>query len=370
MPRLLASTVSLSIATVVLAGEPSEWGLERRMVACCAGSRTFAAALAGGPAGVLVGIPAQSSGSAVLFDDATGAVVTRLEAPVASREFGRSVAVRKDALASGAPDVAAVFLFDPESHPIVTTLRDPHASDQSDEFGRAVALGANDVVVGAPFDDHDGTDAGAAWVFDRRTGALRFALAPPAAFPGAHFGAAVAISGDDVVVGASAQGARGSSGRVTVYSLRTGAVRWTRTAPASADGRLFGFAVAAGSRQVVVGAPCRDGDPRAGLVVVFDRVTGVRRYELTAPVPEGCDFFGGAVAIGGGTVVVGARLAGDGDTGAVHVFDAPTGKPLASFGGGDAGAVVGWSVATRSGRVLAGAAGAEGDVRVYHRARD
>ena len=371
MPRLLAIAVSLLITPIALAGEPSGWVFERRMVACCrAGSPTFAAAVAGGPPGVLVGVPNQGTGSAVLLDDETGGVVTRLEAPVASREFGRAVAVTKDTLAVGAPDVAAVFLFDARSGAIAATLRDPHASGQAGEFGQAIAIGSTDVVVGAPFDDHDGSDAGAAWVFDRRSGRLRFALASPSAFPGARFGTAVAISGDDVVIGASAQGASGSPGRVTVYSLRTGAMRWTRTAPASVDGRLFGFAVAAGSRHVLVGAPCRDGEPRAGLVVVLDRATGARRYELTAPVPESCDFFGGAVAIGGGAIVVGARLAGDTDTGAVHVFDASTGKPRASFGDGAAGADVGWSVATRGARVIAGAAGAEGDVRVYRRARD
>src|SRR6185295_18071756 len=116
---------------------------------------------------------------------------TRFEPPVASREFGRAVAVTKDACAVGAPDVASVFLFDARSGAIAATLRDPRASDQADEFGRAVAIGPTDVVVGAPFDDHDGRDAGAAWVFDRRSGRLRFALASPAAFPGARFGTAV-----------------------------------------------------------------------------------------------------------------------------------------------------------------------------------
>src|SRR6185436_16684781 len=239
MPRLFAIAVSLLITPIALAGEPSGWILERRMVACCgAGSPTFAAAVAGGPPGVLVGVPNQGAGSAVLFDDETGGIVTRLEAPVASREFGRAVAVAQDALAVGAPDVASVFLFDARSGAIAATLRDPRATDQADEFGQAIAIGSTDVVVGAPFDDHDGRDAGAAWVFDRRSGGLRFALASPGAFPGARFGAAVAISGDDVVVGTSAEGAAGSPGRVTVYSLRTGAVRWTRTAPSSVDGRL------------------------------------------------------------------------------------------------------------------------------------
>jgi len=370
MPRLVALVLLLLVTRVALGGEAT-WVLERRMVAGPnAGSPLFAASLAGGPAGVLAGVPAQSAGHAVLFDDATGGVVTWLEAPVASREFGRAVAVTAHTLAVAAPDAGSVFLFDAQTGVVSQTLRDPHAGGDAAEFGRALALGPSDVVVGAPFDDHDGADAGAAWVFDRRRGTPRFALIPPIARPGAHFGTAVAIAGDDVVVGASGEGASGTPGSVTLYSLRTGAVRWSRSAPPSTAGRLFGFAVAAGGRHVAVGAPCRDGGSSAGLVVVLERATGKPLYELTAPAPEQCDFFGGAVALGAGTIVVGARLAGDPDTGAVHVFAASTGRPLASFGGGGAAARLGWSVATRGSRVLAGAAGADGDVRVYRRARD
>ncbi len=69
-------------------------------------------------------------------------------------------------------------------------------------------------------------------------------------------------------------------------------------------------------------------------------------------------------------MVVGARLAGEPDAGAVHVFAAASGKRLGSFTrGGDEGRV-GWSVATRGASVVAGAAGRDGGVRIYRRARD
>jgi len=345
-----------------------EWRLERRMVACCGeGSPQFAAALAGGPRGVLVGVPAQGVGRAFLLDDSTGGVLARLDAPAASRDFGRSVAAAGGALAVGAPDVAAVFVFGAGTASPSQTLHDPHAGGDVNEFGRALALGATDVVVGAPFDDADGVDAGAVWVFERATGALRFALRSPAAHAGAHFGTAVAISGDDAIVGAAAEN---TTGVVTAYSLRTGSVRWTRTAPASAADRLFGFAVAADARHVAVGAPCRDGTSDAGLAFVLDRATGKTLRDLSGPSTGACDFFGGAIALGAGAVVVGARHGGERATGAVHVFAASTGRPLASFGAGAGTAQVGWAVATRGARVLAGAAGSEGDVRVYRRARD
>jgi outer membrane protein assembly factor BamB len=369
--RIGLALAPLLIAAVAGAGVPG-WVLERRLVACCDGtSRTFAASLAAGPWGVLVGVPGQGAGLAVLFDDATGGVVARLEPPVASREFGRAVAVADDLLAVGAPDAASVFLFDARSGAVVQTLRDPHTREDGEigEFGRAIALGPNDVVVGAPFDDRDGRDVGTAWVFDRRRGLVRFRLVPPVRRPGARFGTSVAIAGDEVLVGAPGDGA-GTGGSVTVYSLRTGRVRWERTAPPSAAGRFYGFAVAVGPRHIAVGAPCRDGTDAAGLAIVYDRATSAPVAELTAPSPESCDGFGSAVAVGARAVVVGARLAGTDDTGAVHVFAPAGGRALASFGGGDPGADVGWSVATRGARVLAGAAGSDGEVRVYRRARD
>jgi hypothetical protein len=362
----MRTALGLVLFTTALAhAAGTEWRLERRMVACCGeGSPQFAAALAGGPRGVLVGVPAQGVGRAFLLDDATGGVLARFDAPAASRDFGRAVAAVGGALAVGAPDVASVFVYEGRATSPSRTLHDPHAGGVH-EFGRALALGASDVVVGAPFDDAEG--AGAVWVFARATGALRFALRAPAAQAGARFGIAVAIAGDDAIVGAAAENA---SGAVTAYSLRTGAVRWTRSAPASASGLLFGYAVAADARTVAVGAPCRDGTSDAGLAFVLDRATGETLHEIAGPRASACDFFGGAVAVGADAVVVGARHGGDRDTGAVHVFAASTGRPLASFADGAGTAQVGWAVATRGARVLAGAAGSEGDVRVYRRARD
>jgi outer membrane protein assembly factor BamB len=376
--RLVLVAALVLAAGTATAGPP--FTLVRTIPDCCdgGGGSTFAASIAaatipgatgGAPDGVLVGIPSQGLGRAVLFD-ADGGIVAQLEPAAPSRGFGRVVAAAPAVLGVGAPDVDTVYLFDARTHGLAHTLVDPRGNGAGHAYGAALAVGAHDVVVGAPFDDVDGTDAGAAYVFDRRTGALRFALAPPAAFPGARFGTAVAIVGDDVVVGASAEGARGARGRVSAYARESGTLRWTRTAPPSADARLFGYALAADARRIVVGAPCRDGEDPAGLAVVLERATGVPLYALAAPSPESCDFFGGAVAIGGGSVVVGARLAGEPDAGAVHVFAAATGRRLASFASAGDETRLGWSVAALGGSVVAGAAGRAGTVRIYRRARD
>ena len=368
-----AALVWLGLLGVVTVRVPSavagpRWELALRIPDCCnGGDPTFAASVAASATDLLIGIPGQVVGRAVVFDRA-GHLQAQLEAPVPSREFGRVVAASEATLAVGAPDVRRVYLYDAQTYALVQTLVGPAGS--GDEFGSTVALAKGDVVVGAPFDDRNGIGTGAAYVFDRRSGGLRLALEPPAIFPGARFGAAVAVAGDDVVVGSSAQGTTNAAGNVAVYSLRTGARRWTRERPPSADGRLFGFAVAAGSRYVVAGAPCHDGEPRAGLVVVLERASGEPLFELAAPSPESCDFFGGAVAVDGSTIAVGARLAGDPDTGALHLFTASGGRLVASFADGEAEAVLGVAVSMQGGRVVVGAAGEEGEARVYTRAHD
>lgn len=364
--RLVVASVVALAATSAVAADPT-YALRRRVPACCTGgSPVFAASLAASARGVLVGVPGQGIGRALLFDADGGGLLAPLDAPVRSRDFGRTVAATDDLLVVGAPDAGAVYVFDARSRALVQTLRDPHPDAERSEFGQAIAIAGDAVVVGAPFADRDGRDAGAAYVFGARSGRLRLALTPPRTALGARFGTAVAIAGDDVVVGATSEGARDAAGSVVAYSLVSGAVRWRKRAPNG----LFGYAIAIGGRDVVVGAPGRDGDERAGAAFVLDRRSGTTRHVLAAPEPDAGDFFGGAVAVADGTVVVGARLAGERDTGAVHVFASKSGRRLASFADGASDAAVGWSVATRGDRVIVGAAGADGDVRVYERRRD
>jgi len=67
-----------------------------------------------------------------------------------------------------------------------------------------VALGAGTAVVGAPFVDWAGFDAGAAWVFVRAGGAWteQARLVPDDAAEDDEFGIAVAQDGDTALVGA------------------------------------------------------------------------------------------------------------------------------------------------------------------------
>src|SRR5262245_45711754 len=83
---------------------------------------------------------------------------------------------------------------------LLRTLGNP-AAFGGDQFGGAVAVAGNLVVVGAPFDDPGGVpDAGAAYVFNLDTGALVATLNNPAPAPGDKFGWSVTLAYQGAVI--------------------------------------------------------------------------------------------------------------------------------------------------------------------------
>jgi hypothetical protein len=232
-------------------------------------------------------------------------------------------------------------------------------NEDGDQFGFAVAISGNLMVIGAPGEDgpHSGgihaglpmgqqelntkPDAGAAYVFARNattgTWAQEIYLKSSPSWDGDRFGSAVAISGNTVVVGApfedrSSPGVNGpynagaeDSGAAYVHVRNATTGEWQLQAvlkssyPAARTddeyvtgaGQKFGFSVAISGDTVLVGAPDErvtpPGDLGEGAVYVFVRSSGVWSVEerLLAPIPTS-DFrnFGAAVAISGNTAVV------------------------------------------------------------------
>ena len=186
------------------------------------------------------------------------------------------------------------------------------------EFGIGVAVSGDDVVVGAMSfaDDLGVPPQGSAHVFVRSGGrwSEQAELAASDGVVGDGFGFKVDIDGDTAVVGAS----RGKGGQGVAYVFsRTGGA-WTQQKVLHArDGVAdddFGFWVAMDDDTVVVGDPSDDGQ---GAAYVFVRTGGhwVEQEKLTASDgtgraanPERGDFFGRSVAVSGDTVVVGAQF--------------------------------------------------------------
>jgi hypothetical protein len=274
---------------------------------------------------------------------------------------------------------------DPRFHTETDIL---HAEDISaeDQFGYSVAVSGDFAVIGAPY-----TDNGSAYVFSRQVGegntwVQRKKLVAGDAEAGDRFGYSVAISGEVIVVGAPYEDAGGlDAGAAYVFHRNQGgADQWGQVAKlASTDLQAqdhFGISVAVEDFYIVVGAYYEDGGagdplPDAGAAYIFYRnfITmdswGMAK-KLTASDPQAVDFFSRSVAIGEEIIVVGAEQedGGVGDPcnacGAAYVYQRNQGgssnwgfllKLAASTPG--AGGYFGHSVATDGEIIVVGAPG-------------
>ncbi|MCG8469597.1 MAG: choice-of-anchor B family protein [Gemmatimonadetes bacterium] len=155
-----------------------------------------------------------------------------------------------------------------------------------------------------------------------RTLATALLLVPVSDLGGQQFGGALAVTGDQIVVGESRNGTL--SGILYVYGREGG--RWTEVdqLKVSDENRTpdgFGRAVAAGSDLLVVGAPLEDDG--AGAVYTFRREGAgewSRRMRLRPREPLAGGGFGSTVALGDDRLVVAAPEGSDG-AGVVYVFD-------------------------------------------------
>lgn len=186
-----------------------------------------------------------------------------------------------------------------------------------DRFGASVALDGPFAVLSAPSDDDLGADSGSAYVLERVGAAWveRAKLLAQDGAAGDSFGTSVSLSGGLAVVGAPQADALGAdSGAAYVFALAPGG--WTQVAKLTpqdgAAGDWFGAAVAVQGERVVVGARGAfdffDGTVVAGAAYVFESTPSgwVERAKLTASDGFAGDWFGAAVGIEGGTIVVGA----------------------------------------------------------------
>ena len=252
------------------------------------------------------------------------------------------------------------------------------ASDASieDEFGLSVAIDGDTIVVGAPRHDANGEDTGAAYVFTRFGSAWReqARLLASDGAAGDQFGFAVAVYGDSVIVGARfADGSGADAGAAYVFT-RSGA-SWTQQAKLvggdAAAGDAFGTAVALAEDRAIVGSPGHDaGSTSTGAAYLFDRLGGAwsELAKLVASDGGSPELLGQSVAIGESLVAAGAPGA-NGGAGAVYAFqqDGGTWIQLARAVASDGAASdsLGWSVAVRGNLVVGGAPLANGFGALY-----
>jgi len=165
--------------------------------------------------------PGPESGAAYIFDRNLGGIdkwgeAIRLQPSdvEAYDRFGQGVAIAGDTAVVGAwwdngngAKSGSAYVFDrnaggPNHWGQVAKLL---AQDVTSEFGFSVDISGDTVVIGAPYDDDRGAQAGAAYFFGRNYGGTnswgQFAKVLPTDFYATEFGGAVAISGDIAVIG-------------------------------------------------------------------------------------------------------------------------------------------------------------------------
>lgn len=209
----------------------------------------------------------------------------------------------------------------------------------TDNFGWGVAISGDMVVVTSPLDDDRGTSSGSAYVYARHQGGSNQwgfvrKIVPGDGAGGDQFGTAVALSGETLVIGALNDGDRGANaGSAYVFARHQGgADQWGQVRKLLASdgiaGDNFGTAVAIDQDTVVIGAPNRDDRGNlSGAAYFFSRNQGGSDQwgETRKLVPAdgvAAARFGFAVGVHGNTAVIGAPFDTQRgtDAGAIYLF--------------------------------------------------
>ena len=202
-----------------------------------------------------------------------------------------------------------------------------------DHMGKSVVTSGQIVMVGVPDDDSAaGKDAGAIFVFSREeVGWVEKAkIIPEDLNPDDEFGKAIALSGDTLVVGMPRY-SKISNDHGTVFVYTRSGDKWIRQPNVNAydteENDRFGNAVDFDGKSLIVGAYSANapkGDSGAAYVFARQRNGWTQQAKLVADDGDSFDWFGSSVAISGNLAVVGAiREDGKGvnsDSGAVYVF--------------------------------------------------
>ncbi len=310
--------------------------------------------------------PSNGAGAAYVFSEppsgwANMTQTAKLTASdgLAGDNFGASVSISGNTIAVAAMGIGiggktsspnAVYVFtEPASGWTNTTqIAELSAPNGMMNMGTSLCINGSTVVAGSRYATVGGnTDEGAAFVFTEPSSGWRN-MSPTAEFTAADgtanggFGSSVLASGDTVLVGAMAPPTGSNPARGAVYVFTEPSSGWTNMSQATkltaSDGAYvndLGDSVAISGNTVVVGAPDAtvDGVYQQGTAYVFTEsgsgwANMTQIAKLTASDGTANDDFGGAVAIDGNTIVVGAPDALNGSNsqyqGAAYVFTEPS----------------------------------------------
>ena len=171
---------------------------------------------------------ATNAGSAYLYDASTGTLLQTFNNPTPQIDdwFGGSVSISGEKMLisvggddTGATNAGSAYLYDATTGVLLYTFNNP-IPEENDYFG-SVSISDNKILIGVPNDDTGGTSAGSVYLFDATTGALLQTFSNPTPGASGHFGIAVSISGDDVLIGENlADTGAVAAGSAYLYTLQ------------------------------------------------------------------------------------------------------------------------------------------------------
>jgi len=175
---------------------------------------------------LIVGTPSDGdaqvadAGSAYVFDISTGQLLRTLQNQprIGGAGLGSALAAFGNNVLVGAPfGTGGVYLFDISTGNIIRNFLNPTSTN--DSFGSSISVVGNNVLIGAPGNDTGTTDAGTAYLFNGATGALVQTFTNPAPAVGDRFGSAVVGGADQAIIGAPFDDLGGpDAGAVYVFS--------------------------------------------------------------------------------------------------------------------------------------------------------
>lgn len=250
--------------------------------------------------------PDEASGAVMVFERTasvwTQTAIVRADLPQGLADFGSAIDLENGRLVVGARlhdatpsgtalrDSGAVYVFELSgaswSQAALILSSDLEARDG---FGTALALDGDDLLVGAPKKNGGGVRlAGASYLFTLQAGSWneQAILLAPAPTADDAFGEAVALDGDRAVVGAPfASGIEGLDGAAYVYERSASVWSFDETIASSRghDASAFGSAVDVVGSRIAVGAPWATAAGRSsGIVILFEEQAGTWMESLVA----------------------------------------------------------------------------------------
>jgi hypothetical protein len=263
--------------------------------------------------------------------------------PKAGDEFGKATGISSGTIAAGAwldddggTNAGSVYLFRQENDQWVQyqEIR-PLDATAYDQFGNFLSIDGRHLAVGVPEKQTVGNKSGCAYVFEKTVTdewIQQAKIAPGDLAPGDEFGQAIHLTGDRLVVGAYKQDSPAENGGA-VYVYQNNGTGWTpvqKIVPADNEpGDHFGNDVAQDENLLAVGAYFdNDNGSKSGSVYIYQWQNG--QYEFLAKIitSDGGfgDAFGSSVALDAPLLLSGAYADSDKGffSGSAYVFDLST----------------------------------------------